>query len=44
MNSLAATLDKVEQLSSDVAGITADPQTVQNLRALIQGLSRLVDR
>ena len=40
---LTHTLQHVEAVSGDVASVTGDPSTRQNLRQLIQALSRLVD-
>lgn len=43
VSTLAKTLQHVERISGDLSNVTGDPSTRQNLRALIQSLSRLVD-
>jgi len=43
VGTLTRTLQHVEAVSGDVASVTGDPATRQNLRQLIQALSRLVD-
>jgi hypothetical protein len=43
VGTLTKTLQHVEAVSGDVASLTGDPATRQNLRQLIQSLSRLVD-
>ena len=43
VGTLTKTLQHVEAVSGDVASLTGDPATRQNLRQLIQSLSRLVE-
>ena len=43
ISTLTKTLQNVEKVSGDVSNVSGDPATRQNLRHLIQSLSRLVD-
>ena len=42
VGTLTKTLQHVEAISGDVGSMTGDPSTRQNLRQLIQSLSRLL--
>ena len=41
---MTKTLQHMEKVSGDIASVSGDPATRQNLRHLIQCLSRLVDK